>query len=313
MPKRTSSWPWSSVVVLSGGVGGARFVGGLAATLPPESLTVIVNTGDDFEHLGLRIAPDLDTVVYTLANEADEMRGWGLRDESFRALDMMTRYGAPDWFQLGDRDLAIHIMRTAMLRQGQRLTEVSRALAESLHVRPRVLPMCDDLQPTTIETDALGRLSFQDWLVKHRAPAVRAIDLGAPGTITKEVRQALEGAELILISPSNPYVSIDPILHVRGLRPLIAGRPVVAVSPIVGGKAVKGPLAEMIPRLAGRVPSAQAIAAHYAELLTGIVVQTGDELAQFEVAVSATDTIMRTLDQRAELAAHTLAFAQRLC
>jgi LPPG:FO 2-phospho-L-lactate transferase len=296
-------------VYLSGGVGGARLAQGLADVLPPESLTLVVNTGDDFEHWGLWISPDLDTVMYTLSGFADFERGWGLAGESFGALEMMRRYGAEDWFALGDRDLATHLVRTRALRSGATLTEVARRLRTELGVRHELLPMCDAPRATIVETASEGPLDFQTWLVRHRgAPPVRAVRFEGSDEPTGAVLAAIEAADIVLIGPSNPYVSIDPILTLRGVAELVATKPVVAVSPIVGGKAVKGPLAEMIPALAGRPPSASAMAAHYGKPLRGMVVETGDVVDG--VAVLATSTVMGGRDDRARLAAEVVAFAE---
>ncbi len=307
---------YSHVVALSGGVGGARFLDGLAQALPPGALTAIVNTGDDFEHLGLTICPDLDTVMYTLSALADEERGWGLRGETFAALSMVRRYGGPDWFALGDHDLATHLLRTEALRGGQSLTAVTARLCDALAVPARVLPMADGPCRTMIETVSDGTLPFQEWFVRRRAqPAVRAVRFAGRPAPAPGVLDAIAACEVVLIGPSNPYVSIDPILSLDGVRAALAKRPVVAVSPIVGGQAVKGPLGTMIPQLAGAPASAAAIARHYQQggaLLRGLVVERGDEAEVEGVAVHATGTVMRTQDDRRRLAEETLAFAAAL-
>jgi LPPG:FO 2-phospho-L-lactate transferase len=279
-----------------------------------DALTAIVNVGDDFEHLGLRICPDLDSCMYTLSGLGDEARGWGLRDETFRALEMVARYGGPRWFQLGDADLGTHLTRSAWLRQGQTLTEVTAKLCAALGVRALVLPASDDQHATYIDIEPSGTLSFQDWLVRERAvPAVRAVRFEGAARPSTHVLEALEQADLIVIGPSNPYVSIDPILVLPGVRERVAAKPVVAISPIVGGRAVKGPLGEMIPKLAGRAASASAVAAHYAELLRGLVVEHGDEADVHaehpRLAVHPAQTLMRTRDDRLALARATLDFA----
>lgn len=295
-------------VYLSGGVGGARLAQGLADVLPPERLSLVINTGDDFDHWGLWISPDLDTVMYTLSGFADIERGWGLAGESFGALEMMRRYGAEDWFALGDRDLATHLVRTKALRSGETLTDVTRRLRTGLGVKHELLPMCDAPRATIVETTSEGSMDFQTWLVRHRGgPAVKAIRFEGCEEPTAAVVEAIEAADIVLIGPSNPYVSIDPILTLRGVAELVAAKPVVAVSPIVGGKAVKGPLAEMIPTLAGREASASAIAAHYRAALRGMVVETGDVVDG--VAVLATSTVMGGRDDRARLAAEVVGFA----
>jgi LPPG:FO 2-phospho-L-lactate transferase len=300
------------VVALSGGVGGARLVHGLAHALDGDALTVIVNTGDDFEHWGLHVSPDSDTVMYTLADLAHEERGWGLAEESFHTLEMVRRYAGDDWFQLGDRDLATHILRTAALRRGETLSQVTARLAGALGVRARLVPMADGPCRTMIETRDAGTLSFQDWFVRHRAgPEVRAVRFEGSPPPAPAVVPAIEAAELVVLGPSNPYVSIDPILSLPGVRAALAGRQVIAVSPIVGGRAVKGPLGSMIPELTGAPPTAAAIARHYGGLLAGIVVERGDEgeLAGLPVAVHACDTVMRSRADSLLLARDVLAFA----
>lgn len=296
----------SRIVALSGGVGGARFLDGLAAALPAADLTCIVNTGDDFEHLGLTICPDLDTVMYTLAGLADEARGWGLSGETFAGLEMVRRYGGPAWFGLGDRDLATHLVRSAALRAGEPLSAVTARLCAALGVGPRVLPMTEAPRPTLIETTGDGTLPFQEWFVARRAgPAVRAVHFDGAPPAAPGVLEAIAGCDLVLIGPSNPYVSIDPILSLDGVAGALAGKPVVAVSPIVGGRAVKGPLASMIEQLRGEPASALAVARHYGRLLRGLVVERGDEPppgALPGVTVLATDTVMRSRADRRRLA-----------
>jgi LPPG:FO 2-phospho-L-lactate transferase len=301
------------VVVLSGGVGGARFVRGLAAVLPPSSLTVVVNTGDDFRHWGLHVSPDLDTVMYTLAGLSDEERGWGLSGETFGALSLLRRYGEPDWFSIGDRDLATHLARSSGLAGGATLTEVTERLRRALGIDVAILPMADDPCPTLVETREEGVLGFQDWFVRRRcAPAVQAIRFGADPPPAPGVLAALAAAELVLIGPSNPYVSIDPILGRAGVRAALERVPLVAVSPIVGGRAVKGPLARMIAELTGATPSAAAIARHYTGLLSGLVVENGDESGAFDVPVLPANTVMHDARAAAALAGDVLRFTREL-
>jgi LPPG:FO 2-phospho-L-lactate transferase len=291
------------IAYLSGGVGGARLLDGLAQVLAPEQLTAIVNIGDDFDHLGLRVCPDLDTVMYTLAGLADEARGWGLLGETFRALEQIRRYGGESWFALGDGDLGTHIARTQALSTGRRLTEVTQRLASSLGIQVRILPVSDDRLETRIETEREGTLSFQDWLVRRRAePAVKAISFRGSARASTEALAALDAADVIVIGPSNPYVSIDPMFAVRGLRERLFQRKVVAVSPIVSGRAIKGPLAEMIPKLANVAPSAGAIAAHYGSLLAAMIVEHGDEHTVTSTQVLGASTVMRTREDRRALA-----------
>jgi LPPG:FO 2-phospho-L-lactate transferase len=301
------------IVALSGGVGGARFLHGLARAVDPDALAIIVNTGDDFEHWGLSISPDVDTVMYTLANLAHEERGWGLAEESFHALDMIRRYGGEDWFALGDRDLATHLLRSQALARGETLTAVTARLCKALGVGPLVLPMADGPCRTRVDTQDHGTLSFQDWFVRHRAaPPVRRIWFEGCPPPAPSVLPALEAADLVLIGPSNPYVSIDPILHLPGVRSAVSRRPVIAVSPIVKGQAVKGPLASMIGELAGRPPTPQAIAAHYGGILAAMVVERGDERGVTAIPVHGTDTVMRTRDDSLRLAREVLSFAESI-
>ena len=303
----------SRVVCLSGGVGGARFLHGLAAALPPGELAAIVNTGDDFVHWGLDVSPDLDTVMYTLADLSDEARGWGLEGESWTTLAAMRRYGAPDWFSLGDRDLATHLVRSEALRGGVSLSDVTARLAAALGVATRIVPMSDQKVRTLIETREHGTLPFQDWFVRLRAaPGVLAVRFDATPPPAPAVLPLLAEAELVLVGPSNPYVSIDPILALPGVRELLAGRRFVAVSPIVGGAAVKGPLAEMIPALRGEAPTAGAVAAHYGPLLSAMVVEHGDEPTVRGVPALGASTVMRTRADAARLAREVLAFARGL-
>lgn len=299
------------VVALSGGVGGARLVDGLAALLG-DALTVIVNTGDDFCHLGLWISPDLDTVMYTLAGVADAERGWGLADESWQVLNSLKRYGAPTWFHLGDRDLATHLVRTQMLAEGATLTQVTQRLCAAWGLKPTVLPMCDAPRPTEIETLEGVRLDFQTWLVDRRGlDPVRAVHLVGSPEPAPGVIEAVQAADLVVIGPSNPYVSIDPILTLPGVRAAVQARPVVAVSPIVGGKAVKGPLAGMLHTIAGREPSAAAVVDHYGGLLRAAVIAPGDQ-AGIDIPVLATDVVMRKVPDRVRLARAVLEFSERL-
>lgn len=298
------------VVVLAGGVGGARLADGLAEVLPPEELTLVVNTGDDFEHLGLFVCPDLDTVTYLLAGLSDETRGWGLASETFRALEGVAALGGPSWFQLGDADIATHLVRSERRRRGDRLTHIARDLATARGVRHRILPMCDAPRPTRLCTREGTWLDFQDFLVRRRGEP-RLSDVRSEGTTTPtpEVMAALADATLVVIAPSNPYVSIDPILGLRGVRELVEAKPTVAVSPIVGGRAVKGPLAEMLVDLGGGEASARAVAAHYGSLLDAFVLAPGDEAPP--VPSLHTEIVVRNRVERARLAREVLDFAER--
>ena len=306
---------WTSVVALSGGVGGARLLHGLSRVLPAEALTAIVNTGDDFEHWGLCISPDLDTVMYTLADLAPEERGWGLSEESFQALEMIRRYGGDDWFALGDRDLATHLIRSEALRRGETLTAVTRRMNTALGVHCGVLPMADAPCRTIVHTTTHGPLPFQTWFVRHRAePPVQRVEFQGSPPPAPGLLEAIGRAEVVIIGPSNPYVSIDPIFSLPGVREAIFARPVVAVSPIVHGAAVKGPLARMIVDLAGEAASPAALVHHYGAGLRGMVVERGDEasIRDLPVRVRAADTIMKTRADSARLAREVLAFAEEL-
>jgi LPPG:FO 2-phospho-L-lactate transferase len=300
------------VVCLSGGVGGARLLHGLVRALPEDALTVVVNTGDDFRHWGLHISPDLDTVMYTLSGLGHEERGWGLAEESFGALEMVRRYGGDDWFALGDRDLGTHLVRTEALARGEPLSAITARLFRALGVATRVLPMADAPCRTMIDTEADGTLPFQEWFVRRRtAPVVKRVWFDGTRAPAPGVIEAILAADVCLIGPSNPYVSVDPILAMDGVRAALAERPVVALSPIVGGCAVKGPLAEMICALRGEDPSAGAIVRHYQGLVRGIFVEGGDEAEARAAgcAVRGGRTIMTSRAESLRLAREVLDFA----
>jgi LPPG:FO 2-phospho-L-lactate transferase len=287
------------IVVLCGGLGGSRCVDALARAAGPEAITAIGNVGDDVEILGLHVSPDLDTVLYTLSGLLDEERGWGVRDETYSALDMAGALGAETWFTLGDRDIGLHLVRTRWLREGKPLSEVTCKLAEALDVRVTVLPATDEPLRTKVATDG-GELDFQDWFVGrgHRdevkgvrydgAEAARP----APGVL-----DAIESAELAVIAPSNPFVSIWPILAVPGIREALAAKRVAAVSPLVARKAFRGPLAGMMASL-GHEPGAAGVAALYGELVDVFVVAPGDQAAPGAVEC---DIDMVAPDRRAEV------------
>jgi LPPG:FO 2-phospho-L-lactate transferase len=308
------------ILALAGGVGGARLADGLAALLGRE-LVVVVNTGDDFEHLGLSISPDLDTVMYTLAGIANPETGWGIAGESWNFLEQIGRLGGPDWFRLGDRDLATHVLRTERLRR-ERLTTITADLCRRLGIAARVLPMCDAPVRTMVETEG-GPLAFQDYFVRLRcAPSVRGFAfVGAErAEPSPEIRAALGDAGLaaILLCPSNPFVSIDPILAVPGLKALLRGRgvPIVAVSPIIAGAAVKGPAAKMMQEL-GLEVSALAIAEHYRGFIDALLVDESDaalapRIERLGIAAPVAPTLMRTREDRRRLAARCLEIAEGL-
>ena len=308
------------VVALAGGTGGAKLAHGLQLAVAPGDLTVIVNTGDDVERHGLLVMPDHDSVMYMLAGLFDDERGWGVVDETWATMGMLERYGEEAWFRLGDRDFATHIARTSQLRNGRSLTEAVIALQRALGIPSTILPMADEPVRTQLRTDD-GWLEFQEYFVHHhQAPEVLevrhdGIEAARP---TAQVRAALSEADVIVIGPSNPIVSIGPILAVPAVRELLGrarvrGVPVVAVSAIVGGKALKGPADRMLTSL-GHEASASGVAAILAPSIDGFVLDQVD--AALEPAIAAlglqtlvTDTIMADAEGRQRLAESVLAFA----
>ncbi len=300
------------VVVLSGGVGGARFLRGLVDVVDPSDVTVIGNVGDDLEVLGLSVSPDLDSILYALAGLADEERGWGRADETWNALETVAGIGGESWFRLGDRDLGLHLVRTQALREGATLTEVTARLVEALGLGLTLLPATDDPLRTWIQTPA-GTFPFQTWFVArgHRdeVDAVRyeGADAARPAP---GVLEALEAADVILFAPSNPYVSIGPILAVAGIEEAIRGRnaPAVAVSPLIGGRAVKGPADRMLARLAGGTTPAH-VASCYGDLIDVLVVDEADarDMENLAVRPVVTKTLMSDRDARRRLAEAVLA------
>ena len=314
----------SRYVLLAGGVGGAKLALGLARTLEPGQLTIIANTGDDFSHLGLSISPDLDTLMYTLAGVVNETTGWGLRDESWSCMAGLETLGAETWFRLGDRDLATHLERTRLLAAGRTLTDVTQHLCARLGVTTPILPMSDMPVRTLIDCEAgPTTLSFQDYFVRQRAePRVTAIHYQGASTVPPAATLAatLTDPDLaaIFIAPSNPWLSIDPILAIPSIRAAVRSShaPVVAVSPIIGGQALKGPTAKIMAEL-GLRPSAQAVAHHYRDLLGGFILDQSDAgeaaaIIDTGIAVAATQAVMHTLDDRRNLAAFALGFAATL-
>lgn len=310
------------MLALCGGVGGAKLAFGLSRILPPERLTIAVNTGDDFEHLGLHVSPDIDTVIYTLADLSDRVRGWGLAGETWAFMAGVTRLGGENWFNLGDTDLATHVLRTHRLRQGESLSDVTTALRSALGLQHSIAPMSDDPVRTVVETD-MGRLPFQRYFVGEQCrPVVSRIDFegaeqAAPSRAFAEAL-ARPDLEAVIICPSNPYLSVDPILAIPGVRAAMEGlrAPVVAVSPIIGGAAVKGPTAKLMKEL-GVVPSATAVARHYQGLISGMVIDDvdageADSISALGVTVKATAALMADDADRVRLAEETLALAATL-
>jgi LPPG:FO 2-phospho-L-lactate transferase len=264
-------------VVLCGGLGGSRFVDALSRAAGAESVTAVGNVGDDLEILGLHVSPDLDTVLYTLAGALDEEQGWGVRDESYAALETAARLGGETWFTLGDRDIGLHLVRTALLHEGRTLSDVTRLLCEKLRVGVRLLPATDDRLRTKVTT-AAGELDFQDWFVRrrHRDEVLAVRYEGAESARPAPgVLEAIAGAEVVFVAPSNPFVSIFPILAVAGIQEAVRAKRVVALSPLVGGKALRGPLASMMESL-GHEPGVRGIAALYQDLGAELVVDPVD-------------------------------------
>lgn len=298
------------IVALAGGVGGAKFAHGLAQILPADNLTVIVNTGDDFEHYGLYICPDLDTVCYTLAGMANPEAGWGRVNETWNVIENASKLGGPDWFRLGDQDLGTHLERTRRLKEGQTLTQITKDFCKAWGIQQTILPMSDQPVRTIVET-VDGDLAFQEYFVHRRCePRVTGFRFEgaeladpAPGA-----REAIQSADAVILCPSNPWVSIDPILHVvKKIE-----KPVVAISPIIGGQAVKGPAAKMYREL-GIEPSALAVARHYRDLVTGFVLDELDKqleggIRSLSMRTCVTNTLMKSHDDRKQLAMEVLDF-----
>ena len=310
-----------NVVALAGGVGGAKLADGLARLNPSPTLTVIVNTGDDFNLFGLHISPDLDTVCYNLAGMEQRNTGWGRADEGWDVYQEIQKLGGPDWFRLGDKDLATHLERTRRLNSGEPLSKITADFCRIWEIDPAVLPMSDDPVPTMVMTDQ-GELAFQDYFVKlNYEPAVTGFRFQgvensrpAPGVL-----QAIQEADLIVICPSNPWVSIEPILAVPGIRPALEEKLVLAISPIIAGEAVKGPAAKMYLEM-GIIPSASAVAKHYGNLLDGFIIDKQDEglmegiknRETHPLKVFCTDTWMKTREDRVRLAGEVLDFGQQI-
>ena len=304
-----------NVVLLAGGVGGAKLADGLAQILPAEQLTIIVNTGDDFEHLGLTVCPDLDTVIYRLAGVANDETGWGRAGESWRAMENLAALDGPNWFNLGDVDLATHLLRTHLLRGGMSLTAVTQHLCQKLGVNTAVLPMSNQPSPTKIRSGDTV-YPFQEWFVKERwQPCVDEIILPEDVRAPAPVSLALETTDIVIIAPSNPFVSVAPILNVYPIRPMIMDLPrlVLAVSPIVGGDAVKGPAAKMMREM-GLDVSATAVADYYGELIDGFVydIQDKGSMDKAEIETLCVDTMMHNAEDRQRLAKDVLTFAYNL-
>jgi len=317
------TWPADKkVLALCGGVGGAKLALGLTQLLKPEQLTIVVNTGDDFEHLGLLVCPDLDTVSYTLSGTNNTETGWGRRDESWNCLETLGQLGAETWFRLGDRDLGLHLARKALLEQGKSLSEVTRIICRRLGTRHRVIPMSDNNVRTVVETDN-GDLAFQHYFVREQCqPPVLGFRFhGANQAVPSPgFSQILDDRRLaaIILCPSNPFVSVAPILALPGIRDCLEQHhaPVIAVSPIIAGDSIKGPTAKMMTEL-GLDLSALGIFRHYGRLLDGFVLDRQDQHLIGEFPRSAQlhccNTVMNSLDDKVDLAAQCLQFADSLC
>ena len=297
------------IIALSGGVGGAKLALGLSRVMPPEDLLVVVNTGDDFEHLGLSISPDIDTVTYTLSGLANRELGWGRHDETWSFMETMEALGGETWFRLGDRDIALHVERTRRLRRGESLSAVTTDLCRRLGIRSRVIPMSDDPVRTRLRT-AEGWLDFQDYFVHRRCePVVEELLFQGAGAARPhpDFMAALRdpALEAIVICPSNPFISVEPILAIPGVRQAMidSPAPVIAVSPIIAGQAVKGPTAKMMTEL-GMDPSAGTVAHRYHDLLDGYVIDHADmsEVVSIDARVTLAQTLMRTMEDREALA-----------
>lgn len=307
----------SKVVVLTGGVGGAKLVLGLTRVMPPEDITIIANTADDFRHLGLWVSPDIDTLLYTLSGMANRELGWGREGDSWAFMEALRSLGGQDWFKLGDGDLALHVLRSMALAEGETLSAITTRFARAWGIAAAILPMSNDPVASLVHTNE-GILPFQRYFVERRCePVARAITfsgaesaVAAPGVI-----EAIGSPDtrVILIAPSNPYLSIDPILSVSGIRAALrdARAPVIAVSPIISGKSVKGPTGKLMMEL-GVPATPTAIAEHYAGLLDGLLLDTQDVSAPPPIGYDCTDILMTTLADRQRVATAALALADRL-
>jgi LPPG:FO 2-phospho-L-lactate transferase len=309
------------LTALAGGVGASKLLEGLCRAMPPEDISIIVNTGDDIELFGLYIAPDLDIVTYTLAGLVNPLTGWGIEDDTYHCLERLLSYsGAERWFNLGDRDLATHIYRTQLMRSGYSLSEVAEKIRISLGVGSRILPMTDTHIPTIIVSDE-GELHFQEYLVKRRAqPRVRGIRFEGieRARPAPAVAEAILQAEAVILCPSNPLISIGPILAVPGIKDLIkeTKAPIVAISPIVGGASLKGPSDRMMADL-GMEVSAEEVSRIYAGLIDAYIIDHADQAAKPQIEragmkVFVTETVMKDADKKLELARFTLSVVEQM-
>ena len=305
----------TKILAITGGVGGAKLALGLSKILNPDELLFLVNTGDDFQHLGLEISPDLDSLLYALSGKNNPELGWGRANETWACISELEELGADSWFRLGDRDLALHLVRTQMLNQGATLQNVADRLSESLRIDHRIAPMSNDKISTTVNTPN-GKLAFQEYFVREQCePAVIDFDFEGieKSTPNPVVMSWLDECDGIIICPSNPYVSVDTILSVPKYRDAFQSKPVIAVSPIVGGLAIKGPAAKMMTEL-GVPPTPIAVAKHYGSLLSGFVLDQTDHEQAKDIAIPSivTQTIMLTLQDRIGLAEQCVRFLEEL-
>lgn len=319
IPKFETEYKNFKVTAMAGGVGGAKLLVGLDKVMQPGQLTAIVNTGDDFSHFGLHVSPDLDSVCYALAGMADPLHGWGRKDETWQVLEELRRISAPDWFALGDRDLAWNLERTRLLIDGKTLSEVTAQFCELFGIHSRVLPMCDEPAPTLIKTKEGEWLGFQDYFVRLRCqPEIAEIALLGNKEISASelVIQALEEADLIVLAPSNPWVSIDPILALGGVENILQEKTVIAVSPIIQGSALKGPAAKMFSDL-GINPSSEAVRKHYEDFLDGFIfddldVKYAENWQASAIINEACQTIMKTDEDKIALAKAVISLGARI-
>ena len=314
----SSSTQKAPLLAITGGVGGAKLALGLAQLLDEKNLIFAVNTGDDFEHLGLHISPDIDTLTYTLAHKSNNELGWGRQGETWQFIEALNELGGESWFRLGDKDMALHIRRRSLLAEGHSLTEATSTIARALGIRHQILPMSNEPVRTIVHTKTGDALPFQHYFVRDRCkPEIASFEFAGidQATPNPAILSALENCSGVVICPSNPYVSVDPLLKLPGMRAAIraSGAPVIAVSPIVSGIAIKGPAAKMMAEL--DVPNtATSVARHYGDLLSGFVLDSKDAplASTTGVPTIAAQSIMKSLDDRVQLAQSVLDFLSEL-
>jgi len=308
-----NQWHDKKIVNFVGGVGGAKLALGLMHTVEPENLTIIGNIGDDFTHFGLKICPDIDTLLYTLSDKVNKEMGWGLADDTRTTLTALGELGEETWFGLGDKDLATHLFRTSHLQQGETLTQVITTLTQRLDIKPTILPISNDVVPTMVMTEDEGELEFQEYFVRLRwQPVVKSLHYknADSAQLTPEVITALNSADIIIFGPSNPWLSIAPMLAIGDLQTRLSEMtvPRVALTPIINGKAVKGPAAKLMQEL-GYTPSAQAVVDYYQNILKGFVYDVNDEMPiNAPIHLHAMDTMMHTLDDKVSVAQKLLSW-----